>query len=183
MTVRIGCADSPADTRRRASSIAPIIMSIGSRASTSPSVSSRKYVRLLSGVRSSDSMSPASAAAVRSSPPANSLHRARHSSQTQTPPPAINSRPPAGSLSQKEHRRSWPIALAAGTLQSGHFRRYPRSPRRGRARRRYGSAKTNTFGALPCIRSGATRSSAPAAPDGPVITATYCLPSAAKLIG
>src|SRR5262245_15619467 len=41
----------------------------------------------------------------------------------------------------------------------------------------YGSAKVNTLGALPCIRSGATRSSAPATPDGPVITATYCLPS------
>jgi len=47
----------------------------------------------------------------------------------------------------------------------------------------YGSANVNTLGALPCIRSGATRSSAPATPDGPVITATYCLPSAAKLIG
>lgn len=47
----------------------------------------------------------------------------------------------------------------------------------------YGSAKVNTLGALPCIRSGATRSSAPATPDGPVMTAMYCLPSAAKLIG
>ena len=32
-------------------------------------------------------------------------------------------------------------------------------------------------------QSGATRSSASAATDGPVIAATYCLPSTAKLIG
>ena len=47
----------------------------------------------------------------------------------------------------------------------------------------YGSAKTKTLGALPCISSGATRELELATSDGPVITATYCLPSTAYEIG
>ena len=52
-----------------------------------------------------------------------------------------------------------------------------------RKRASYGSANTNTFAALLGFSSGVTRLSDPATSDGPVVTATYCLPSTANVTG
>src|SRR4026207_2408069 len=52
-----------------------------------------------------------------------------------------------------------------------------------RKRASYGRANTRTLAALLGFSSGATRLSDPATSDGPVVTATYCLPSTANVTG
>src|SRR5678815_591679 len=47
----------------------------------------------------------------------------------------------------------------------------------------YGSAKTNTPAAFPGFSSGVSRRAVLETRDGPVVTATYCLPPTAKEIG
>src|SRR5215831_20653746 len=63
--------------------------------------------------------------------------------------------------------------------------RQPTKPQRGEATtgRAYGSANTNTLAALPGFSSGATRREELATSEGPVVTATYCLPPAANVTG
>src|SRR5262245_53793467 len=46
-----------------------------------------------------------------------------------------------------------------------------------------GNANTNTFAALPGFSSDVMRLSDPATSDGPVVTATYCLPLIANVTG
>ena len=47
----------------------------------------------------------------------------------------------------------------------------------------YGSANTNTFAALPGFNSGARRNAVVETSEVPVVTATYCLPPTAYVIG